>query len=401
MSPRKPSSPSSKSPSERPGDLSVYLHFPFCLSKCPYCDFDSVPLSTAGGETAARRYLDAMAIEMDMRAASPEFLGAQLATVYCGGGTPTTLPPEWLANLLARLRLRFPWAADAEVTVEANPGAVSQAGVRTLLDAGVTRISLGVQSFSDGVLRTLGRAHTAAQARAAVEAIRAAGCQNLNLDLIYGVPGQTEAEWGASLEEAVACGPEHVSVYALSVEKGTPLAADIEAGRVAPPDDDLAAAMYLRAADSLARAGYEHYEISNFARPGRQCRHNRRYWLSAEYLGLGCSAHSHRRGIRWNNWGGPEVYTQWVERGVLPVERAEALGPRRRLGEMLMLGLRLAEGVSEQELARACGLDVREVFGREIARLCQAGMLLADAGRLRIPQDRWLLSDEVLSQFAA
>jgi oxygen-independent coproporphyrinogen-3 oxidase len=382
------------------GQIGVYVHFPFCLSKCAYCDFDSAPLEAAGGMPSARRYLDALAVELDLRWGSEEFHGVRVASAYLGGGTPTVLPAEWLVAVIARLRRRFQFSPEAEVTVEANPGTVTADGAASLLGGGVNRISLGVQSFSDDVLKTLGRAHTAAEASAAVATLRAAGCGNLGLDLIYGVPNQSLKQWEASLRQLLALGVEHISAYGLSVEAGTRLEQQIRSGELPAPDDELSAQMYLRAADMLSGAGYHHYEISNFARPGLECRHNRGYWAGGEYLGLGCSAHSYRRGLRWNNSAGPMVYIEWLGRGQLPVAQAEGLSQRRRLGEMLMLGLRRAEGVDEEEVAAGCSLRPREVFGQEIARLCEEGLLVADAGRLHIPRRKWLVSNEVLSHFA-
>jgi oxygen-independent coproporphyrinogen-3 oxidase len=405
MSPRKPSSPSSRSPSERTAFLggkalpfSLYLHLPFCLSKCPYCDFASLPLEAAGGLPAARRYLDALAVELDLRAASSEFFGAPVVTIYFGGGTPSLLPAQWIADLLQRVGARFDVAADAEITVEANPGTVQPDEAAALLEAGLTRFSLGVQSFSDRVLNTLGRAHTAADADAAMQTLRRAGVENLSLDLIYGVPNQSLEEWQDTLNRALSAAPEHISTYGLSVEPETPLGADIAAGRLPPPQDDVYAAMYNLADELLSAAGYEHYEISNFALAGCECRHNRRYWANAEYLGVGVSAHCHRGGLRWNNFGDFGVYTAWLERGILPVERAEALSAPRQVGEMLMLGLRTADGVVEDEVAARCHLGPREVFGEEIAELCQQGLLAAAGGRLSIPRDRWLISSEILAR---
>jgi len=383
--------------------LGVYLHLPFCLSKCYYCDFDSASLASIGGEALARRYLDALGVEMDLRAASEEFRGALVETIYLGGGTPTVLPAEWLAELIERLRKRFDFAESAEITVEANPKTVDDGKMAELLEAGVNRISLGVQSLRDDTLRTLGRAHSAAEAKEAVRIARAAGCRNLSVDLLYGVPGQSLAEWQASVREVVEVGPEHISAYGLSVEPGTPLAEAIAAGRVPEQDDELCAEMYEAAAEALTSAGYRHYEISNFARPGHECRHNRRYWAGAEYLGLGCSGHSYRRAVRWNNVAGARVYTEWLERGLLPVARTECLSAPRRVGEMLMLGLRREEGVGEEEVAAACGLAPRAVYGDEIRELCESacGGLVAEGGRLRMPRAKWIVSNEVLSCFVA
>jgi len=401
VSPRKPSSPSSRSRSSRGGAIGLYLHIPYCLRKCAYCDFASLSLDEAGGMNAARRYLDAVAVELDRRALSDEFLGCAVDTVYIGGGTPTILPPEWLAELLERLRLRFAFRPDAEVTVEANPGTVDEVKLRALLAAGVNRLSLGVQSFSDSVLQTLGRVHTAADAQDAMAAGRQAGCTNLSLDLMYGIPNQSPDDWRSTLETAVEAGPEHLSVYALSVEPETPLSAQIATGALLPPDDDVAADMYLLAQEVLGRAAFDHYEISNFAQPDMLCRHNRRYWAYDEYLGLGAAAHAFRGGVRWNNLPDPAVYTEWLERGRLPVARAEALSAREAAGEMLMLGLRRAEGISEREVRRRSGVAMAQAFAAEIARLREDGLLLVERGRFRIPREAWLVSNEVLSTFVA
>lgn len=381
--------------------IGVYIHIPYCLRKCAYCDFASLPFDEAGGLAAARRYMDAVAVELDRRALSDEFLGCEVDTVYLGGGTPTVLPTEWLAQLLERLRLRFSLRPGAEVTVEANPGTVDEAKMRALLDAGVNRISLGVQSFSDPVLQTLGRLHSAAEAKQAIAAARGAGCANLSLDLMCGIPRQSLDDWRSTLEAAVEAKPEHLSVYALSVEPGTSLCQAIAAGELPAPDEDLAADMYLLAQETLGRAGFDHYEVSNFAQPGMECRHNRRYWAYDEYLGLGAAAHSFRGGVRWNNLPDPGVYTKCLERGRLPVARAEALSAREAAGEMLMLGLRRAEGVAAREVQRRTGVAVARAFAAEIARLREDGLLIVERGRLRLPREAWLVSNEVLSTFVA
>ncbi len=381
--------------------LAIYLHFPFCLSKCAYCDFASRPLASTGGLPFARRYLDAMKIELDLRAASTEFHGAEVETIYLGGGTPTILPAEWIAEILHQIKQRFALAPEAEVTIEANPGTLDEIKLQGLLQAGVNRISLGVQSFSDKMLKLLGRIHTAAEAKKAISLIRSSGCHNLNLDLMYGLPGQSLEDWRETLLETVAARPEHISTYALSLEPGTPLAQQVVGGSLPSPDDDIAADMYLLAMDMLDKAGYYHYEISNFAQPGWECRHNRKYWANDEYLGLGASSHSFRGGIRWNNTPDAVVYTEWIARGRRPVGRAETLSLKARVGEALLLGLRCVEGVSEAEIGARYGLAPREVFATEIDRLCEEGLLVAEVGRLKIPREKWLLSNEVLAHFVS
>jgi oxygen-independent coproporphyrinogen-3 oxidase len=375
------------------------VHFPFCLSKCAYCDFASFPLEAAGGLPFARRYVEALAVEMDLRSATEEFSEVGVDTIFFGGGTPTVLPAEWLVGVLTRIRARFRLPDDVEVTVEANPGTVDRGKLAALRAAGVNRLSLGVQSFSDQSLQVLGRVHTAAEAEEAMVAAREAGFDNVSIDLIFGLPGQSAKDWQEEVRAALEVRPEHISAYGLSLEPGTRLAEAVGSGRLPEPEEEPYAEMYQAAEEVLLARGYLHYEISNYALPGRECRHNRKYWSGDEYLGLGSSAHSHRRGVRWNNLPSPRVYTEWLERGRLPVERAEALSVRGRVGELLMLALRCAEGVSEETVAARTGLQPREVFGEEIERLCQCGMLVAEGSRLRLPREKWLLSNEVLAEF--
>lgn len=379
--------------------LGVYVHIPFCLGKCAYCDFASFPLESVGGLPFARRYLRALAVELDLRAASEEFAGETVDTIFFGGGTPTVLPAEWLAEAMARIRWRFTVREDAEVTVEANPGTVEGEKLRALREAGCNRLSLGVQSLSDDALALLGRAHRAVEARGAVAAAREAGFENVSLDLIYGRPGQTVAKWEEEVEAALTLQPEHLSAYALSLEPGTRLAEALDCGRLPKVEEDAVAEMYQLTEELLGSAGYQHYEISNYARPGWECQHNRKYWSGDEYLGLGSAAHSHRRGVRWNNLPAPSVYCEGLERGRLPVERAEALSARGRVGELLILGLRCAEGVREEEIAARTGLRPSEVFREAAARLGERGLLEVVSGGWRLPRDKWLIANEILAEF--
>lgn len=381
--------------------LGIYLHIPFCLRKCAYCDFASVPLEEAGGLSFARRYLEALLVELDRRAFSEEFRGAIVDTIYVGGGTPTALPPAWIGEVLARLRGRFQVSEDAEVTLEANPGTVDEQALAALLAAGVNRLSLGVQSFSDDHLQTLGRIHNAADAVNAIATARGVGYQNLSLDLIYALPGQTLPDWQRELNHAREFQPDHLSAYALSVEPDTPLAARITQGGLPSPDEDLAADMFNLAHELLTAAGYEHYEISNFAKPHQRCRHNRKYWTYDEYLGLGASACSFRGRVRWNNSPAINVYLQQLAQGAMPVIRAEALSAVVSAGEMIMLGLRTSDGVSLADIATRCGVDPRVTYAEVMEELTQGGRLVMDGDRLRLPAQQWVLSNETLARFIA
>ena len=301
--------------------IGLYVHIPFCRAKCAYCDFNSY----AGLEHLFAPYVRALAREIEL-AGRRHPLQAQ--TIYLGGGTPTVLPLDLLGEVLAACRRAFQVPEGAEVTVEANPGTVDGDYLAGLLSLGINRLSLGVQSFDEGELRLLGRIHTAREAVEACHLAREVGFDNLNLDLIYGIPRQTLAGWRETLRQALDLHPDHLSLYALTLEEHTPLAQRIARGEVPAPDDDLAAEMYVLAEETLAEAGYVHYEISNWARPGRQCRHNLTYWRNQPYLGFGAGAHSYFRGVRWWNVSSPEEYIARLMQGPEPaVMEAGERGP--------------------------------------------------------------------------
>ena len=323
----------------RSAPAGLYVHVPFCLTRCGYCDFNAY----AGLGHLADRYVEALRAES--RLLRPGWEAVPFATMFFGGGTPTTLEPSSLVALIDDLRRTFSFEPGAEITVEANPDTVNADTLGELLAGGVTRLSFGVQSFDPDVLRSLERVHSPDAALTAFAAAREAGFDDVNLDLIYGAEGETLGSWERTLEEAVALGPEHLSCYALTVEPSTPLGRAVAAGLRPSPDPDGQAEMYERACALLAAAGYEHYEVSNWARPGRRCRHNLGYWEGRPYLGLGAGAHSFRDGVRWWNVRPPEGYLRIVEGGRLPVGGRERLtGEDRRL-ESLLLGLRTSTGV--------------------------------------------------------
>lgn len=317
----------------------IYVHVPFCLTRCGYCDFNAY----AGLEHLRAPYLRALLREAEL--AAPAWGGEEVHSVFVGGGTPTTLPAGDLAAVLSALRERYRIAPGAEITVEANPDTVDGAKLGALRDAGVTRLSMGAQSFDPVVLASLERVHGPDSVRRAVAAARAAGFEDVNLDLIYGAEGETLASWERTLREAIALGPEHVSAYALTVEPGTPLGRQVALGRRRAPDPDLQAEMFALACELLGAAGYRHYEVSNWARPGSECRHNLGYWRREPYLGLGAGAHSFRGDRRWWNVRPPQEYLRRVEAGELPIGGEERLGPAEAHLEEVLLRLRILEGV--------------------------------------------------------
>jgi putative oxygen-independent coproporphyrinogen III oxidase len=297
-----------------PGLFGVYVHVPFCLSRCHYCDF----VTYTGMEALRRPYAAALLKEAGVAAAGLGPEPPQVTSVFVGGGTPTLLPPEDLGRLLARLRELLPFAPGAEVTVEANPETVEAAVAEGLAGAGVTRVSMGAQSFDDRVLAALGRAHDAARVAAAAATLRAAGVPALNLDLIYGAPGEDAGSWAASLEAALVLEPEHLSAYALTIEPATKFGRLVAAGRMAEPGEDDLADRYGTACSVLAAAGYHHYEVSNWARPGRGSRHNLTYWRRGRYLGLGAGAHEFDGATRRWNVAGVPAYLAAVREGRRP-----------------------------------------------------------------------------------
>ncbi len=323
----------------------LYVHVPFCLTRCGYCDFNAY----AGLGHLASRYVDALEAEAGLWA--EEWRTERFGSVFLGGGTPTTLDHADLARLLAGLRRRFDVEPAAEVTIEANPDTVDAAKLAALRETGYTRLSMGAQSFDQQVLDALERVHGPASVRRAFAAARAAGHTNVNLDLIYGANGETLASWRRTVEETIALRPEHVSAYALTIESATPLGRKVQAGLVPGPDPDLQADMFDLACELLGQAGYRHYEVSNWALSGFECRHNLGYWRKQPYLGLGAGAHSYRDGHRWWNLRPPGEYLDAVEQGLRPVGGEERLTPEEEQLEEVFLKLRILEGVPVTSVA--------------------------------------------------
>jgi oxygen-independent coproporphyrinogen-3 oxidase len=317
----------------------LYVHVPFCLTRCGYCDFNAY----AGLDHLRSRYVTALVREADL--AAPAWDDEDVVSIFLGGGTPTTLEVADLEAVLRHLRDRFPVAPDAEITIEANPDTVDLDRLATIRAAGFDRLSMGAQSFDRTVLAALERVHEPESVRRAFAAARSAGYENVSLDLIYGANGETVDSWERTLEEAVALAPEHVSAYALTIEPATPLGRKVAAGVVPAPDPDLQADMFNAACEVLRDAGYRHYEVSNWAKPGYECRHNLGYWERRPYLGLGAGAHSYRDARRWWNVRPPEEYLSLVEAGTLPVGGEERLDPSDAYLEEVFLRLRILEGI--------------------------------------------------------
>lgn len=369
----------------------VYVHVPFCASRCGYCDFNTYTAAELGGGASREGYADTVLAELTLAA---RVLGdnppPRVDTVFVGGGTPTLLPADDLARILDGIDSTWGMAADAEVTTEANPESVTPESLKLLRAAGYTRISLGMQSASPGVLAILDRKHSAGRATAAALEARDAGFEHVNLDLIYGTPGERAEDFAASLEQVVAAGVDHVSAYALIVEDGTRLAARMKRGELAYPSDDVAADRYLAAEAALDAAGLSWYEVSNWARTEEaRCRHNLLYWTGADWWGLGPGAHSHVGGVRWWNVKHPSAYAQRLAAGASPGLAREVLTVDEAHMEDVMLRLRLASGLplavldatgrAGAERALAGGLLAADEYAAGQAVLTLRGRLLADA----------------------
>ncbi len=374
---------SRSSPTTARNPLGLYVHVPFCRTKCGYCDFYSVEVA----DRPTLPVVNAITAELSIRLTDP--LGP-ITTVFVGGGTPTILSPSDLAVLMNPLSRIVGRDRPDEFTVEANPGTVDDAKLRVLIEAGVDRVSLGAQSFHPRELRVLERIHTPEDVAAGVTACRRHGIERINLDLIFGIPGQTLPGWRGSLRRAIALGVEHLACYGLTYEPGTPLTAARDRGRIVPCDEDLEAEMYLAAIDDLAAAGFEQYEISNFAQPGQRCLHNLIYWRNDPYVGVGPSAAGYLAGVRYKNVSDIADYVRRIEQDGHAVVERERLTGAELAGETAMLHLRLNQGLSFTDFLARTGLDARALFSQTISTytaqgwlsVTDSGMAFTGAGRL-------------------
>jgi oxygen-independent coproporphyrinogen III oxidase len=372
----------------------LYLHIPFCRRKCPYCDFFSV----AGQPELLAVYPDLLIKQLRLACENPPPL--PLHSVFFGGGTPSLLTPGAVDRLLRAIAAALPLAADAEISLEANPGTLNVASLAGYRAAGVNRLSLGVQSLSAPRLRELGRLHTPEQARQVVAQARAAGFDNLSCDLMFALPGQTTAELEVEIESFLSLAPEHLSCYGLTVEEGTDFADRQRRGELAPLDEETAAEQFMLLHERLGAAGYQHYEIANYARPGRQCRHNMTYWQRQPYLGLGAGAHSFSAsgwGVRHAVVADLAVYRAQLQAGRDPSEELERFDRQGAMAETLYLGLRTATGVCEEEFRRRFGQGVAEAFPQALQRA--GAHLCLREGYWRLDVRGWLLYDYFIEAF--
>ena len=375
----------------------IYAHIPYCVKKCAYCDFIS---SAVGKDTRAEMEDYAAALRAEILREVPPLRArwGDAATVYLGGGTPTALPAALLTGILETLRTAA--GTPVECTVEANPGTVDAAYLTQLHAAGANRLSLGVQSFNDRLLRVIGRIHTAAEAEQAFRAARAAGFENISLDLMYGLPTQTLDDLKKSVDEALALVPEHISVYGLTVEEGTPFAAAEAQGKLALPTEDAAEEMYDWLTAALPARGYVRYEISNFARQGCESRHNLGYWRNVPYLGVGAAAHGYVDGVRLGNEPDTEKYIRAIQTGrsVRTPEDTERTRTNA-MEEYAFLALRTREGIDTADFSRAFGVDIDTVYGAVIEKYIAQGLLRRADGFVALTNEGMKVGNEVFAAF--
>lgn len=375
----------------------LYIHIPFCVEKCGYCAF--VSAKPRPGEI--ENYHELLLREMRLAVADHES-GSPLDSIYFGGGTPSLMQPRQVSRIIDLAAELFSLSPRAEITLEANPGTIGRERLQDFRAAGVNRLSLGVQSFDDVLLRRLGRVHDAAQARHAFREARLAGFGNIGIDLIHGLPGQTLSGWREELRNALALSPEHISIYGLTVEEGTPFALRYPEESTEIPDQDRSAEMFETADTVLVEAGFEHYEIANYARAGYRSRHNSGYWRRDGYLGLGVAAHSLLRrehGYRFSNHDTLAEYGRELAAGRLPRRDQHLLTLEDAMAEFMFLGLRLADGVLAENFEREFGSPLRSVYGTVIDELLRIGLLQQEQGALRLTRRGLLLSNQVFARF--
>ncbi|MBI5376119.1 MAG: radical SAM family heme chaperone HemW [Candidatus Schekmanbacteria bacterium] len=402
-------------------NLDIYIHVPFCLSKCIYCDFYSVPLSirkngllwkiAEESRKLTKKYAEAVKKELNLYKDNGFLTERKIDAVYFGGGTPSIMTPSDIEEILSAVRRNAYLADDAEITIETNPATAGLEELSGFRKAGVNRISIGCQSFVEEELQILGRRHSISDAGRIIKDARAAGFENLSLDLIFGVPGSNSGRWNESLSKAIEFHPEHISCYGMTVEEGTQLSGMINDGSLTLPGDEEQREMYLEAAVIFKSAGLNQYEISNFARQDYECRNNLNYWNGGEYLGLGASAHScavkkslsgilMSRKRRWNIEDVDE-YMNRCEKGLFPEAGGEEVTGEKLAGEAVMLGLRMTEGIDIENFKKQYGVELLSKWGKEIGCLQDAGLLAVNDGRMLLTIEGVLLSNEVFSEFMA
>ena len=374
--------------------LGLYIHIPYCIHKCGYCDFNSHPIK----QDEMNHYIDALVAEMKHYAKTYSNTNI-IRTIFLGGGTPTTLTVYQLERILKECVSEFTVASDAEITIEANPATIDIEQLKSIRQTGYNRISIGVQSFDKAELKLLDRAHGPEEIHSTVDRARKAGFDNLSLDLMFAVPNQSLSSWENNLNKALEKNPEHLSTYNLTIEQGTAFSKLQSNGKLIMPDDDHQLELYKRTIERLTKKGFHHYEISNFARRGKECKHNITYWENKNTLGLGAGASSYMNGTRFKNINLPAHYIRQVKEKKIAVEHSETLEPRQAMGETIMLGLRLLQGISIHQFEKRFQISFINLFRNIISSLKEKELIVIEKDYLRLSQKGLFLADSVILEF--
>ena len=378
--------------------MGVYVHIPFCAQKCYYCDFHSVVVSDEEDfSEVAGNYL--VSLRQEARYYRPLWGERPLRTIFIGGGTPSLLPPRDLAAFVGFLREELPFVSEPEISIEINPHSLTRKGAQALSMVGVNRASLGVQAFQDYLLEAIGRIHRSEQVEGSVAMLREAGIGNINLDLMFGLPSQSSQDWVSTLQSAIALRPTHISCYGLILEGGTPLERWVSEGLVDLPGDDDQAEMFQMACRILLGAGYEHYEISNFCRPGWQCKHNLLYWNNRSFIGLGSGATGYISGFRYKNASDIQRYMESWDKGVPFYEDFAKVSLEQEMDETMMVGMRLLQGINEADFRSRYQVGFGEVYREAIENLLARGLVEYAAGHLRVTRQGLFLENQVSGAF--
>ena len=374
--------------------LGLYIHIPYCIHKCGYCDFNSHPIK----QDEMNHYIDALVAEMKHYAKTYSSTNI-IRTIFLGGGTPTTLTVYQLERILKECVSEFTVASDAEITIEANPATIDIEQLKSIRQTGYNRISIGVQSFDKAELKLLDRAHGPEVIHSTVDRARKAGFDNLSLDLMFAVPNQSLSSWASNQNKALEKNPEHLSTYNLTIEQGTAFSKLQSNGKLIMPDDDHQLELYKKTIERLTKKGFHHYEISNFARRGKECKHNITYWENKNTLGLGAGASSYMNGTRFKNINLPAHYIRQVKEKKIAVEHSETLEPRQAMGETIMLGLRLLQGISIHQFEKRFQISFINLFRNIISSLKEKELVIIEKDYLRLSQKGLFWADSVILEF--
>jgi oxygen-independent coproporphyrinogen-3 oxidase len=374
-------------------EIGLYIHIPFCKSKCFYCDFNSF----SGKEDLISLYFDALKAEIGYYSGSLK--DYCIKTVFIGGGTPSYVEAKYICQLMEACRGAFNIKEDAEISIEANPGTLDAEKLSFYKSKGINRLSLGLQASQDRLLGEMGRIHSRADYSHNFNLARKAGFENINIDIIFGLPGQTLNEWNQTVSDVVKSGSEHVSCYSLRIEEETIFGQRFKNGTLLPADDELDRSMYYFAIEKLMEHERIHYEISNFAKPGYECRHNLIYWKAEEYLGIGAGAHSYLQGIRFNNVYGIERYVSAISKGQIPKENQQLIDINEKMAEFMILGLRLVAGINTEEFKERFGLNIFSVFGRKLEKLNKKQLIELDGRKIRLTPVGLDLANQAFMEF--